>query len=55
MKRLLESEEAKIDLTHMERHYFGNFMEPDANIKIYDEVNHCNVDSTLLLTVSSDL
>ncbi|XP_059479374.1 dynein axonemal heavy chain 3-like [Neocloeon triangulifer] len=37
LRRLLNEGENAISLDHLDRLHFGNFMEPDANPKIYDE------------------
>ncbi|CAB3363479.1 Hypothetical predicted protein [Cloeon dipterum] len=38
LRRLVPEGDAKITLEHLERLHFGNFMEPDAVPKIYDEI-----------------
>jgi dynein heavy chain, axonemal len=38
VKKLLTDGESQIEMKHVGRLNFGNFMEPDANPKIYDEV-----------------
>jgi dynein heavy chain, axonemal len=38
-KRLLDEGEGHLKLASLEKLHFGDFMEPDANPKIYDEIS----------------
>jgi dynein heavy chain, axonemal len=49
VKKLLVEGESQIEMKHVGRLHFGNFMEPDANPKIYDEVIQILFDKPYIL------
>jgi hypothetical protein len=47
LANLLPEGEHALKESHIRRLFFGNYMEPDANPKIYDEVNQLILETEL--------